>query len=269
MNFNKTIIAFNDFSITFGNILGVILFLLGVNILLRLIKYFLHKYANLDKGKEYSVYSLVKYIIYVFSFTMSLQILGYDVSLLIAGSAALLVGLGLGIQNLFSDYVSGVIILLDHSIKIGDVLEVNNIVCIVIDINLRTTLVLTRDDKYIILPNSDLTRNPLVNWTHNAVAARFEFAVGVAYRSDVEAVKRILKETAAQHPLILKNQEPFVRFEDFGDSALIFKLFFWSEEVFRVEHIKSDLRESINEAFKIEKIEIPFPQRVLHQSYEM
>ena len=252
--------------ITVGSVLALICFLILVNIVLRILQKSINSYGKIDEGKKYSIYSLLKYFIYVFAFSFSLEILGFNISLLVAGSAALLVGLGLGIQNLFSDYVSGIIILFDNSVKIGDVIQVNDIVCQVVEINLRTTVVLTRDDKYIILPNTDLTRNPLINWTHNAKAARFEFSVGVSYNSDIPTVKRILKESAMQHPYIMKDKHPFVRFEDFGDSALTFTLLFWSEEVFRVENIKGELREVIMEAFRKQNIEIPFPQRVIHQS---
>ena len=256
--------TFDNHSITIGSLLATVAFIFFINVFLIIIKKSINKYGTFDDGKKYSIYSLLKYFVYVFAFAISLQILGFNISILIAGSAALLVGLGLGIQNLFSDYVSGIIILFDNSVKIGDIIETNTVVCKVIEINLRTTLVLTRDDKYIILPNTDLTRNPLVNWTHNAIAARFEFSVGVSYDSDIQEVKRILKQAAIDHPSILKTQEPFVRFQEFGDSALEFSLYFWSEEVFRVLSIKSELRERILEEFRKSKIEIPFPQRVLH-----
>ncbi len=242
---DKEILSINAHSITVGSLLETIVFIIFTYIFLNVIKKSIYNFKKIDEGKKYSIYSLIKYFCYVFAFAVSLQILGFNISLLIAGSAALLVGLGLGIQNLFSDFVSGIIILFDNSIKIGDVIEVNNVVSKVIEINIRTTLVLTRDDKYIILPNSDLTRNPLINWTHNDVVSRFEFSVGVSYNSDLEKVKTILKQAAANHPDVFKDPEPFVRLSEFGDSAVIFTLYFWSEEVFRVLNIKSDLREYI------------------------
>lgn len=256
---------FNTHPITIGSLLATIVFIIVINLFLAIAKKTINKYGNFDEGKKYSIYSLLKYFVYVFTFAIALQILGFNISILIAGSAALLVGLGLGIQNLFSDYVSGLVILFDNSVKIGDIIETETVVCKVIEINLRTTLVLTRDDKYIILPNTDLTGNPLINWTHNAVAARFDFSVGVSYDSDIHEVKRILKQAAVGHPLILSTKEPFVRLQEFGDSSLVFTIYFWSEEVFRAPQIKSELREVILENFRKSNIEIPFPQRVLHQ----
>ena len=137
-------------------------------------------------------------------------------------------------------------------------------ICIVKEINLRTTTVLTRDDKYIILPNSNLTKNQLINWTHNNLSSRFDVNVGVDYSSDVNQVMRILKTAVDSQNGILKEPNPFVRFTDFGDSSLNFSVIFWSEDVFRVETIKSEMRIKIFELFKENNIIIPFPQRVLH-----
>jgi small-conductance mechanosensitive channel len=180
-----------------------------------------------------------------------------------AGSAALLVGVGFGLQNLFSDFTSGIILLLDSTIKVNDVIEIDGLVGKVKEINLRTTTVLTRDDIYIIIPNTDLTKNQLVNWTYSSISSRFEIKVGVDYSSDVQLVMRLMKE-ASNHPNVLKNPESFVRFSDYGDSSLDFTLLFWSEDVFRIETIKSDIRIKLFELFKEHQIQIPFPQRVVH-----
>ncbi|MDO9001280.1 MAG: mechanosensitive ion channel [Bacteroidota bacterium] len=242
-------------------LLGIILALF---VGLKIIKKSIYSIDSFDSSKKYSVYRLIKYFLLVVVSIISLPIIGFDASVLVAGSAALLVGLGMGIQNLFNDYISGIIILVDSSVKVNDVIEVNNLVGKVLEINLRTTTVLTRDDKYIILPNSDLTRHQLINWTHNAVASRFEVSVGVDYSSDVLRVMEILTEAAIEQEGILKESKPFARFIDYGDSALLFSVFFWSEEVFRVENIKSELRINLFKKLKENNINIPFPQRVIH-----
>ena len=148
--------------------------------------------------------------------------------------------------------------------SVGDVIEINGLVCKVEEINLRTTTVLTRNDKYIILPNTDLTRNQLINWTHSDIASRFEVNVGVDYSSDVKLVMKILFEAAINQPGVLKNPKPFTRFTDFGESSLNFSIIFWSEDVFRVENIKSELRVKIFDKLNENNITIPFPQRVVH-----
>jgi small-conductance mechanosensitive channel len=261
---NYTIIEFGNFDVKVSTLITLTIFIFLVSSVLYVIKKAINKTSKIDVAKKYSIYNLIKYFLLVISIVISLQILGFNISVLIAGSAALLVGVGLGLQNLFSDFMSGIIILVDSSIKVNDIIEVNGLVCTVQEINLRTTTVLTRDDKYIILPNSDLTRNQLINWTHSNISSRFEVSVGVDYSSDVNLVMKILKDTVDRQKGILKKPEPFIRFTDFGDSSLNFSIFFWSEEVFRVENVKSELRVKIFEEFNANKITIPFPQRVIH-----
>ncbi|QYJ69526.1 mechanosensitive ion channel [Flavobacterium litorale] len=258
------LLSIGDTKIKISSIIFLIIFLLFSAMLLRIIKRSVYRTNRFDDAKKYSVYTLVKYFLLVIIIVLSLQILGFNLSVLMAGSAALLVGLGLGIQNLFSDYISGLIILIDSSVKVGDVIEVNGIVGTVQKIDLRTTTILTRDDKYIILPNTQLTRNELINWTHNELASRFEVTVGVDYSSDIKLVMRLLQEAVLEEENILEVPEPFVRFIDFGESSLNFSILFWVEDVFRVENAKSDLRIKIFEKFAQHNVTIPFPQRVIH-----
>lgn len=261
---NQSILAYGDMNLKVYSVLIPLAFILGIFILLKIIRKALFKILTTEKGKIRTIYSFVKYCILVLATIVCMQMLGFNLSILVAGSAALLVGVGLGLQNLFSDFVSGVILLVGNSIKINDVIELNGMVCRVQEINLRTTTVLTRDDKYIILPNTDLTRNQLINWTHSAIDSRFEVNIGVDYSSDVHLVMKVLKETADRQEGILKHPAPFVRFTDYGESALHFSVLFWSNETFRVENIKSELRVKIFDTLKENGITIPFPQRVLH-----
>ena len=258
------LIKIGSYKLDFSSLIFLAILITVVIILLRLVKRSIYRVHKFDLAKKYSINRLVKYVIIIFSFIISLQILGFNLSVLLAGSAALLVGLGLGLQNLFGDFISGVILLIDSSIKVGDIIEVNGLVCQVQAINLRTTTVLTRDDKYIILPNSELTRHQLINWTHSDITSRFEVSVGVAYSSDIHLVMKIMEQVAVEHDQINKIQMPFVRFEDYADSSLVFTLYFWCDKVFRVENVKSDLRVKIFEAFSKSGVEIPFPQRVVH-----
>ncbi|WP_321478809.1 mechanosensitive ion channel domain-containing protein [uncultured Bacteroides sp.] len=233
-------------------------------LLLYLIKKAIYKSRHLDIGKKYSLNNLIRYIIIIIALGWILQTLGFNLKIILAGSAALLVGVGLGLQNLFSDFVSGIILLADSSIKVNDVIDVNGLVCEVREINLRTTLVLTRDDKFILLPNTLLTKNELINWTHSITSSRFEVSVGVDYSSDIDLVMNIMKEVCEQQDGILTVPEPFVRFNDFGDSSLLFTVYFWCEHVFRVENIKSQIRHDLFNRFRQQGIGIPFPQRVVH-----
>jgi small-conductance mechanosensitive channel len=259
-----TLFQDGDFEIKVIGIIKLVVFIIVVLLALKIIRKAIYRVDKIDVAKKYSIYRLVRYLIILISIVAGLQLFGFNLSVLVAGSAALLVGIGLGLQNLFSDFISGILLLLDSSVKVNDVIELNGMVCVVQEINLRTTTVLTRDDKYIILPNTDLTRNQLINWTHSDLASRFEVTVGVDYASDVKHVMQILKVAVDSQMGILKQPDPFVRFTDFGDSSLNFSIIFWSEELFRVENIKSEMRIKIFELFKSNAITIPFPQRVVH-----
>ena len=261
---NYEIIQIGSDIIIVASLVKLVAFILLVIVVLGLLKKMIYKSTKIDAPKKYSIFSLVKYFFLVFATLTGLQIIGFDLSVLIAGSAALLVGIGLGLQNLFSDFISGIIILFDSTVKVNDIIEVNGTVSIVQEINLRTTTVLTRDEKYIILPNSHLTKNELINWTHSSVSSRFEVLIGVDYSSDINQVMQILKDIVLNQEGVQKEPKPFVRFIEFGASSLDFSVIFWSEEVFKVNNIKSDLRIKIFNAFKENKIEIPFPQRVVH-----
>ena len=261
-----TLFTFDGFSLRIIAIVKVIVWVFIVGILLKIIKSVVYKTTRFDDAKRFSIYTLSKYVIIVFSFMVGLHLIGLDVSLLLAGSAALLVGFGLGMQNLFSDYISGLIILIDSSIKVGDVLEIKGLVCKVQQINLRTTTVLTRDDKWIILPNTDLTRNQLINWTHSDTTSRFSVSTRVDFSSDVDLVMSIMERTAQNFEKIRTDPKPIVRFEEFAESSLNFTIHFWSDEVFRIENIKSDYRVLLLKNFNKENIVIPFPQRVIHKS---
>ncbi len=237
-------------------------------VLLHLIKRAIYKSRHLDIGKKYSLNNLSHYLIIIVAFGWALDLLGFNFKIVLAGSAALLVGVGLGLQNLFSDFVSGIILLIDSSIKVDDVINVNGLVCEVKEINLRTTLVLTRDDKYILLPNTWLTKNEVINWTHSVSSSRFEVSVGVDYASDVDQVMSTMKDVCMEQEGVMKTPEPFVRFNDFGDSSLLFTVYFWCENVFRVENIKSNIRHDLFYKFRELGINIPFPQRVVHMQKE-
>lgn len=263
--FDYTLFEFDNLKVKVSSIFALIILLVVVKVLLLLIKKAIDKAPKIDFAKKYSIYSLVRYLILIFAILTAFQLVGFNLAVLLAGSAALLVGIGFGLQSIFSDFISGIVLLVESKIKVDDIIELNGLVCKVQEINLRTTTVLTRDDKYIIVPNTDLTKNRLINWTLSNVASRFDVAVGVSYSSDISLVKKILLEIAIGQNGVLKNPEPFVRFNDFADSSLSFSIYFWSEEVYRVENIKSDIRTQIFQLFEEHHIEIPFPQRVLHQ----
>ena len=216
-----------------------------------------------DQGRRYTIIQISKYIIYIIVIIEALETIGVKVTALLAASTALFVGLGLGLQDAFKDLSSGVIILMERTLSVGDIIQLENQIGKVEAVGLRTTTVRTRDDILIILPNSKLTNETVVNLTHSEETTRFSLTVGVAYGTDSDTVKSILYNVASEHPQADKKEEPSVLLKEFGDNAMIFELNFYTRDLFFVERMKSDLRFSIDKAFRQNGIEIPFPQRTV------
>ncbi|GJM32613.1 MAG: mechanosensitive ion channel protein MscS [Saprospiraceae bacterium] len=218
---------------------------------------------SIDPGRQYAFQQFLKYIIYTFTFLLVVQAFGVNLSLLWAGSAALLVGIGLGLQEMFTNLISGIILLIEGTVEVGDIVNVDGMIGKVVKIGFRTCDVETRDSIVIIVPNSKLVTDKVTNWSHNRTPTRFHIHVGVAYSSDVDQITDLLIQAAKAHKDILKAPEPAVNFEDFGESSLNFDLQFYSNEYWRIERVKSEVRYNINRLFRENKVEIPFPQRDL------
>ncbi|MGB2224619.1 MAG: mechanosensitive ion channel family protein [Polaribacter sp.] len=246
-------------------ILFLLFILVLTNTILKITKKVFKKRLNdEDKDKFTGVFSFLQYFIYIIVIIIGLESSGVQVSVLLAGSAALLVGLGLGLQTLFQDIISGIFILLDKTLSVNDIVEIEGKIGKIEEIKLRTTRAVTIDDKVLVIPNHKFLTESLFNWTQNGVQTTEEVTVGVAYGSDVQLVKQILLEVAGNHPQILKVNPPAVLFNDFGDSALQFKLLFSLKNSYAHMRIKSDLRFEIDKKFRENNIQIPFPQRDVH-----
>ncbi len=221
-------------------------------------------FNKLDKSTSFSLYQIIRYVIWTISIILILDTIGISITVLIAGSAALLVGVGLGLQQTFNDFISGIILLVEGSTKIGDVLEIDGDVVMIQNIGLRTSRGLNRDDIVVIIPNSQITTNKVINWSHQSKKTRFRINVGVSYGSNVDLVIKILEESALEHPDITEKNLIEARLTDFGNSSLDFQVLFFSKNVFRIEKVKSDIRKIINRKFIENGIVIPFPQLDLH-----
>ena len=254
--------------LTVGVVLLVIFTFVVTTIALRLIRVFLtRKLEANDKLKFISVFKFIKYLVYLIVIIVTLSSAGINITVLLTASAALFVGLGLALQELFQDIIGGLFIIVDKSLLVGDIIEMDGRVGRVINIKLRTTRVLTRDDKVMIIPNHKFISEILFNYTQNHKSTREFVKVGAAYGSDTERVEAILLECAREQTGIVKKPEPFVLFEDFGDSALVFSLNFFVTDSFVDPKIKSQLRFKIDHKFRINNISIPFPQRDVHMFY--
>lgn len=219
---------------------------------------------KIDTKRRMSIYLIIKYFIWVISIIVFLDVIGVKLTVLLVGSTALLALLGLGLQNIFTDLVSGLFLLFEGTIKIGDILEVDGVVGRVKEINLRSTELMTRDDMTIIMPNSRFIVEKVVNWSHNYEEVRFKVGVGVAYGSDVDRVVEILKKAMSEVKAIAIKPVPFVRLVNFGDSSIEFEMIFWSKEPFVIENTKSELRMKVYKMLAVEGMAIPFPQRDVH-----
>ncbi len=226
-------------------------------------RYFLPNITR-DQGVRDALKTGVGYVGAMIAGLVGISALGIDLSNLALVVGALSVGIGFGLQNVVNNFVSGLILLIERPIKQGDWVIIGGHEGTVKKINVRSTEVETFQRASVIIPNADLIATPVINWTHKNVQGRVEVLIGVAYGSDVEQVRDILLEIGRSHPDVMKYPEPSVLFKDFGASSLDFELRCYLHDILKVLIVGSDLRYSIDAAFREHKIEIPFPQRVVH-----
>jgi small-conductance mechanosensitive channel len=267
------IIDFFNYQITFSKeihisvkaILVAFLAILISSFLLKLMRRIItRKLPDTDKAKFVSVFSYLKWVIYLVIFLVAMHNAGVNVTAIFAASAALLIGVGLALQTLFQDIFSGIFILIDQSVHVGNIIELEGKIGRVEEINLRTTRAVTVDNKVLIIPNHLYLTNSLYNWTENGVETREGINVGVAYGSDVKLVEELLLEAANSNASVLKKPAPKVLFTNFGESSLEFRVAFTIRNSFEVRFIQSDIRFEIDRLFRENNIKIPFPQRDIH-----
>lgn len=263
-----TIIQTENYTLTVYHLFISLIILISAWIILRLIRRVfrrLEKRQRIDVGTGHAIFQIIRYVLWIVAITVALDTINIKITFLLAGSAALLVGLGLGLQQIFQDFISGIALIIEGSLKAGDVVQTaGGEVGRVKEINMRTSKIETRDNIILIVPNSMLINEVVINWSHLEKKTRFKVDVGVAYGSDVELVRKVLLECANTIEWISTEPHPVVRFTDFSDSALQFQILFWSTNTFRIEDVKSDLRFKIDKAFRENNIRIPFPQRDVH-----
>ena len=243
----------------------VILSFVGARFFLKWIRVLLTRnMQEPDKLKFISFFKFVQYITYIIVGFAVLSASGINVTPFLAASAALLVGLGLALQELFQDVIGGIFIFIDKSLLVGDIVEVDGKVARVKEVSLRTTRAITRDDKIVVIPNHKFISEIIINYTQNHKTTRESVKIGVAYGSDVKKVEALLLQSVTQQSGVLKKPKPFVLFDDFGDSALQFSVLFFITDSFSDPKIKSAIRFTIDQLFRENNISIPFPQRDVH-----
>jgi len=221
--------------------------------------------SKIELGVRIAVGTIVRYAILTIGFIIIVQTVGINLNSLTVLLGALGVGIGFGLQNITNNFVSGLIILFERPIKVGDRIEVGEVNGDVINISMRATTVLTNDNISIIVPNSEFISSTVINWSHIDKTVRFAFPVGVSYKEDPENIRNILLTIAEANPDVLSDPPPAILFKEYGDNALIFNLSVWTNTYsVKPSALKSQLYFEIFKKFKETGVEIPFPQRDLY-----
>ena len=218
----------------------------------------------IDPGLRYALARAVQYVIVSLGAVIAFQFIGVDFTRLGLLLGFLSVGIGFGLQNVTSNFISGLILLIERPVTDGDRVTVGETEGDIVAINMRSTVVRSLQNVSIIVPNSALVTANVVNWSHSDPRIRLPIPVGVAYGSDIDVVLAALAEVGHEHPRVLNDPPPHVRLNGFGDSAWEMELLVWLNEPNEYRDIRSALNIAIVRKFRERGIEIPFPQRDLH-----
>lgn len=243
----------------------IVLLILACHVTMTVLRNRILRYVPLEEGQRYAIARVTSYLLFILGMVVGLQSLGVNLNSLVVVGGALGIGVGLGLQGIVSNFVAGLVLLLEQPLKLGDRVEVGGTLGDVVRLRGRSTWIQTNDNVVIIVPNSEFIDSRVTNWTANDRQVRVSLPVGVGYDSDPKEVREILSHIALQHPDVLAEPAPEVIFLDFGDSSLDFELRVWTiRQVQTPQRLKSDLYFAIFDAFRERGIEIPFPQRDLH-----
>lgn len=265
---NYTIFQIKETPVTVISILIFILFISGfiflaVSVRKALNRKILRRF-KIDEGTSYTLSRITQYTIITIGALISFQFVGIDLSGLAVIFGLLSVGIGFGLQNVTSNFISGLIILFERPISVGDRVTVSNIEGDVTEINIRSTKVRTVNNVSIIVPNSEFVSKDVINYSHGDPTYRLDINVGVSYGSDLETVLKAMREVAEENKLVLQNPPPDVHLIDFGDSSWNMQLRSWIGDVKDYPQIRNELNQAIVRKFREYGVEIPFPQRDLH-----
>lgn len=222
------------------------------------------KKLNIDEGLEYTLLRLLHFLILFIGIYIGLSTVNIPLGAILGLFAVIGVGIGFGLQNLTSNFISGIILLLERPVKVGDRLEISGVWGDVRQVNLRTTLIETPDGISVIVPNSKLLENEVVNYSYGNPKIRLQVPVGIAYGSDCQKAAEILVQVALDNKRVLIEPKPKTWFREFGDSSLNFMLLFWIPNAVEKYDVISEINFAIDAGFRKNGIEIPFPQRDLH-----
>lgn len=261
-------IGWKGFTLHFFSIIFVVAFFFLTRAAIAVVNTYIkrtgRKWPRGKRGTLHSLQSISTYTFWALFALLSLGALGVNLTSLTVIAGGLSVGIGFGMQAIFNNFISGLILLFGRSIQQEDIIQMGNVLCTVKKINIRTTVVETFENAAIIIPNSDLISNQVTNWTKDSAVLRKQLTVGVAYGSDAKLVEKTLIKIAEEHPRVLSEPAPWVEFNNFGSSSLDFILRVWIDDIDYTLRTMSDLRFSIDDAFSELGIEIAFPQMDVH-----
>jgi len=264
----------DKFDVSLYDIIALVVIFIAAKMVLKIVKINIRKKfrakEDYNKATEFVYIQIAKYVIYLFAIIFALKAIDIDITILLTGSAALLVGIGLGLQDVFKDMFSGLVLLFEGNVRVGDIVEISNggktepIVAKILKINVRTTQIETREGNVLIIPNAKLTQEYVENWSHGSELSRFRITLTVEYGSDTELIIRLLKQAAFAHPKVRKNHPVDVRLSHFGNNGLDLELIFWADQSWDINNYKSEIRFEIDRLFREHKVAIPFPQTTVH-----
>ncbi|NEP91039.1 MAG: mechanosensitive ion channel [Okeania sp. SIO2C2] len=255
-------------SFSIKNITEIIFLIVLVVFFSRTIKNWMKEWIlvnlGIKKGTREAIASIINYIITITGILIVLHNAGIDLTSITVIAGALSIGIGIGLKNIISNFVSGLTILIAQPIKVGDFIEVDDLSGVVEKTSIRSTVIRTIDGIFVIIPNNSIVEQNIINWSHKDSTSRLHIPIGVAYGSDTDLVKEALLDAARKEKKVLSNPSPKVWFKGFGDSALNFELLVWIKYPTLIDQIKSYLNFLIYSELSYRNISIPFPQIDLH-----
>lgn len=265
---NMPLIHIGETPLTLGGIAGSFFIVLAALFISAIIQRVITRNASarwkLNPGMTYALTRIIHYCILIAGAVLAAQCVGLNLGSFAVIFGFLSVGIGFGLQNVTSNFIAGLILLLERPINVGDMISVEGQAGVVIQINMRSTVIETFDRISIIVPNSKFIEGSVINWSHGDTTVRVHCPVGVAYGSDTAKVREVLLRVARENENVLKNPEPSVQFIKFGDSSLDFELLIWLSRPDIQKTVVSEINFAIDAAFREADIQIPFPQRDLH-----
>lgn len=244
--------------------LGILFWAAGVGT--RMVRFLISRFSKLRTSNRELAAKASQIAIYFVLFMVALDIMGIDLTALAVFGGAVGVGLGFGLQKITSNFISGLILLVEKTVEVGDVVELENgLYGHVRQIGARYTMLETLDTKEVMVPNEEFISTKVTNWTYSNPTGRMEINIGVSYETDIDKARDIMVEALKDHARILRNPEPMCLLDEFADSSVNFRLLFWIDDVsYKYWRVKSDVMFAVWHALKDNEIEIPYPQRDLN-----